>query len=181
MYPGPDSGEEALRSELEGLRLKELRQRAREVGVSGEQLESAMDTDEPEASLIELVLARAKAAGAKAPKPQARAGKKPPKPKTKRLSPRAPKPKPRQPEPAASARQLQLVVKESAQWCADGTACSVSCADLVGLSRAVERQLGLTGVELEVYDDGFEEWCSVGALGEVPDRATVRITAGARA
>ena len=185
VYPGPDSGEEALRSELEGLRLKELRQRAREVGVSGEQLESAMDTDEPEASLIELVLARAKAAGAKAPKPQARAGKKPPKPKTKRLSPRAPKPKPRQPEPepepAASARQLQLAVKESAQWCADGTACSVSCADLVGLSRAVERQLGLTGVELEVYDDGFEEWCSVGALGEVPDHATVRITAGARA
>ena len=32
-----------------------------------------------------------------------------------------------------------------------------------------------------VYDDGFEEWCSVGALGEVPDRASVRITAGARA
>ena len=75
------------------------------------------------------------------------------------------------------------MVKESAQWCADGTgtARSVSCADLVGLSRAVERQLGLTGVELEVYDDGFEEWCSVGALGEVPDRASVRITAGARA
>ena len=51
----------ALRAELEGLRLKELRQRAREQDVSPEEMEEAADSDEPKAAMVELLLRKAQA------------------------------------------------------------------------------------------------------------------------
>ena len=83
--------------------------------------------------------------------------------------------------PEQGGRQLQLTITDSAQWCADGTVCPVICADLPGLNAAVGRQLGLTGVKLELFDEDFEEWCGAATLDEVPDRATVRIKATGRA
>jgi tetratricopeptide (TPR) repeat protein len=47
-----DPAENALRRELEGLKLKELRQRAKVAGMSVDELESAMDAEEPEESLV---------------------------------------------------------------------------------------------------------------------------------
>ena len=49
----------ALRSELEALRLKELRQRAREQDVSPEEMEEAADSDEPKAAMVELLMRKA--------------------------------------------------------------------------------------------------------------------------
>eukprot|EP01043_Picozoa_sp_COSAG02_P040569 COSAG02_NODE_3294_length_6996_cov_21.108743_5_plen_405_part_00 len=46
----------ALQAELQGLKLKDLRQRAREAGMSSAELEAAMDTDEPESTLISYVM-----------------------------------------------------------------------------------------------------------------------------
>eukprot|EP01043_Picozoa_sp_COSAG02_P047885 COSAG02_NODE_4637_length_5143_cov_3.538660_4_plen_351_part_00 len=43
-------------AELEGLKLKELRRRAREVGVHPEKLEDAMDTDDPYGTVIEILM-----------------------------------------------------------------------------------------------------------------------------
>ena len=48
-----------LRAELEGLRLKELRQRARAEGVAADEMEEAADSDEPKAAMVELLLQRA--------------------------------------------------------------------------------------------------------------------------
>ena len=83
------------------------------------------------------------------------------------------------PAAAAPARQLQLSVTESAEWCPD-TVCAVMCADLAGLSLAIGRQFGLMGVKVEIFDEDFEEWCGAATLEEVPDRATVRIKATGR-
>ena len=51
----------ALRAELEGMRLKELRQRARAEGVGADEMEEAADSDEPKAAMVELLLQRAAA------------------------------------------------------------------------------------------------------------------------
>ena len=48
----------ALVSELETLKLRELRQRAKEEGIAAEELEDAMDTDEPEAAVIAWLVAQ---------------------------------------------------------------------------------------------------------------------------
>ena len=50
--------EASLVSELQGLKLRELRKRAKEHGVGAEQLDEAMDADEPEAAVIELLVAQ---------------------------------------------------------------------------------------------------------------------------
>ena len=55
--------EQRLLSELRGMRLRELRKRAKEVGVSSNTLESAMDSDEPEGTVIDLIVARSGSAG----------------------------------------------------------------------------------------------------------------------
>ena len=47
-----------LRRELEGLRLKELRARARSEGVGAEAMAAAMDSDDPRAALVEALAAR---------------------------------------------------------------------------------------------------------------------------
>ena len=47
----------ALLSELQALRLKELRKRAKDVGATGEELDAAMDEDEPNDAVIQLILA----------------------------------------------------------------------------------------------------------------------------
>eukprot|EP01052_Picozoa_sp_SAG31_P018719 SAG31_NODE_1338_length_8731_cov_14.189643_1_plen_1748_part_10 len=53
----PVSGNDAaLRQELEGLRLKELRRRAREAGIDADELEDAIDADDPKAAVIELLM-----------------------------------------------------------------------------------------------------------------------------
>ena len=57
---GPDA-RDALAQELAGLRLKELRQRAREQDVSPEEMEAAADSDEPKAAMVELLLRKAQA------------------------------------------------------------------------------------------------------------------------
>ena len=54
----------ALVSELETLKLRELRQRAKEEGIAAEELEDAMDTDEPEAAVIAWLVAQHKVRGA---------------------------------------------------------------------------------------------------------------------
>eukprot|EP01046_Picozoa_sp_COSAG06_P063118 COSAG06_NODE_14526_length_1149_cov_3.281905_1_plen_383_part_11 len=56
--PGAAREEQRLLSELQGMRLRDLRKRAKEVGVGSDALENAMDSDEPEASVIELIVAR---------------------------------------------------------------------------------------------------------------------------
>ena len=55
-YLVQDSGESALRRELGSLKLKELRQRAKQAGMSAEQLEQAMDSDDPEEMVIAFLL-----------------------------------------------------------------------------------------------------------------------------
>eukprot|EP01046_Picozoa_sp_COSAG06_P029309 COSAG06_NODE_2708_length_6408_cov_2.142970_1_plen_1860_part_00 len=54
-----ESAAERARKDLEGMRLKELRTRAKEAGHSAELLEEAMDNDEPKAAVIELLLSPA--------------------------------------------------------------------------------------------------------------------------
>jgi hypothetical protein len=49
--------EAALRSELDTLRLKELRSRAKTAGVSADDLEDAADSDDPKGYVIQLLLA----------------------------------------------------------------------------------------------------------------------------
>ncbi len=49
---GSSSGEAELRRELEGLRLKELRARARSEDVGAEAMTAAMDSDDPKAALV---------------------------------------------------------------------------------------------------------------------------------
>ena len=71
---------ESMRLQLSGLRLKELRARAKQAGHSTELLEEAADSEEPKAAVIELLLS-----------PAPRAGKQP-----------APAPEP-EPEPAVAA------------------------------------------------------------------------------
>lgn len=44
------------RKELEGMRMKDLRTRAKAAGYSAEMLEAAADSDEPKAAVIELLL-----------------------------------------------------------------------------------------------------------------------------
>ena len=50
------SAAEGAREQLSGLRLKELRARASQAGHSAEDLEDAIDSDEPKAAVIELLL-----------------------------------------------------------------------------------------------------------------------------
>ena len=57
---GSSSGEAELRRELEGLRLKELRARARSEDVGAEAMTAAMDSDDPKAALVEALVARRK-------------------------------------------------------------------------------------------------------------------------
>eukprot|EP01052_Picozoa_sp_SAG31_P006591 SAG31_NODE_304_length_18019_cov_10.386440_6_plen_139_part_00 len=45
-----------LRTELEGLRLKALRKRARDAGIGGEALEDAFDSDDPKGTLVDLLI-----------------------------------------------------------------------------------------------------------------------------
>ena len=52
-----DTADKSLLSELEGMRLKDLRTKARESGVSAQQLASAMDSGEPEQSVIAMIVA----------------------------------------------------------------------------------------------------------------------------
>jgi hypothetical protein len=62
---------EATRSALSGLRLKELRARAKEAGHSADLLEEAADSDEPKAAVIELLLSPApRAATQPEPEPE---------------------------------------------------------------------------------------------------------------
>ena len=51
------AGEASLSSELQGLGLKALRKRAKDMGVTAEQLEDAMDEDEAKDAVIALILA----------------------------------------------------------------------------------------------------------------------------
>ena len=50
------AGQDALRRELSGLRLKELRARAKGAGVGADDLEEATDANDPKAATIELLL-----------------------------------------------------------------------------------------------------------------------------
>ena len=50
------AGQDALRRELSGLRLKELRARAKGAGVGADELEEATDADDPKAATIEMLL-----------------------------------------------------------------------------------------------------------------------------
>ena len=54
--PSEDPAASALRQELGSLRLKELRKRAEGAGVSEDQLEGAIDSNEPKATLINLLV-----------------------------------------------------------------------------------------------------------------------------
>ena len=51
-----ESPETALRRELEGLKLKELRQRAKAAGMCADELDSIMDADDPEQALVEYLI-----------------------------------------------------------------------------------------------------------------------------
>ena len=55
--PPADDGQAALRTELEGLRLKELRKRAKDAGVDADDLEDTTESDDPKAAVIQLLLA----------------------------------------------------------------------------------------------------------------------------
>eukprot|EP01046_Picozoa_sp_COSAG06_P021451 COSAG06_NODE_1614_length_8932_cov_4.428507_1_plen_1634_part_10 len=61
----PDAAavEQRLLTELQGMRLRDLRKRAKEVGVGSDALENAMDSDEPEATVVELIVARTRSVG----------------------------------------------------------------------------------------------------------------------
>ena len=55
--PDVDDGEAALRTELQGLLPKELRGRAKAAGIDADDLDDAVDSDDPKAALIQLLLA----------------------------------------------------------------------------------------------------------------------------
>jgi hypothetical protein len=54
------AGDEALRQELQGLRIKEIRHRAREAGIADDAIEEAADSDDPKAAAISLVVAHSR-------------------------------------------------------------------------------------------------------------------------
>ena len=62
VYETEDSDVTALRQELQGLWLKELRKRARAAGVPEDTLDDAVDSDDPKASLISVLIERHTAA-----------------------------------------------------------------------------------------------------------------------
>ena len=62
-----ESEAKALRHELEGLGLKELRRRAREVGVAEEILEDAIDANEPKVVMVAVLLENAAAGSGMVP------------------------------------------------------------------------------------------------------------------
>ena len=77
MAKSSDAGEEAaLRTGFEGLRLKELRRRAKDAGVDADELEDATDSDDPKATVIQLLLAQRLSSS------KAAAGDRPPAPVT---------------------------------------------------------------------------------------------------
>ena len=57
---GGNSGEAELRQELEGLRLKELRARARSEECDDGAMAEAMDSDDPKAAFVQLLLGQAR-------------------------------------------------------------------------------------------------------------------------
>ena len=61
---GEGQPSDALRRELEPLRLKQLRARARDAGIDAEALEDALDSDQPKATVIALLVAGAEARAA---------------------------------------------------------------------------------------------------------------------
>jgi len=58
LYEQEDPAVVALRQELSGLRLKELRKRAQRTGLSEVELEDATDSDEPKATLMNMLVER---------------------------------------------------------------------------------------------------------------------------
>ena len=63
--PSPEAQRaEAMRAELEGLGLKELRRRARAAGADEEALEDATDAEEPKAAVTALLMGLVLAEGA---------------------------------------------------------------------------------------------------------------------
>ena len=60
---GATRAEQRLLTELHGLRLKDLRKRAKELGVGSDALENAMDSDDPDAAVVELIVARSRSVG----------------------------------------------------------------------------------------------------------------------
>eukprot|EP01046_Picozoa_sp_COSAG06_P050892 COSAG06_NODE_8178_length_2247_cov_2.238827_1_plen_674_part_01 len=62
VYQTEDSGIDVLRKELQGLRLKELRKRAKDAGVDSELLEDATDADDPKVAVIQLLMTQSTAA-----------------------------------------------------------------------------------------------------------------------
>jgi hypothetical protein len=66
-YPRQESTGAGLRREYEGLRLKELRKRAKDAGMTGDAIEQAMDSDNPEEELITFLIQQQAANAASAP------------------------------------------------------------------------------------------------------------------
>ena len=56
MEPGDTPAVQQLRAELAGMKQGALSRRAREAGVTAEQLEDALDEDDPTAAVVELIV-----------------------------------------------------------------------------------------------------------------------------
>lgn len=178
-----------LRAELEGLRLKELRQRARGSGVDDEAVEDALDEDDPKAALVEILMLRADPAPKPAPKPKqvrptVRARSKAA-PKAAISSPRRPvkakvRPVPvRVKAPAKTlAPQMRLRVEPSNSFAESRDIQVPVVDDVESLVNAVGSALGANVVEVSIWDDDFEEFAAPENISDVKDGAKVEVTVG---
>ena len=78
-------------------------------------------------------------------------------------------------------RTFKLRVGQSDDWCPEGTLVQTEAADLPELCERVGLQLGLLGVQVEIFDSDFDDWVGPFALDDVPAVASVRVRAAGRA
>ena len=154
------AGETALVSELQGLRLKELRQRAKEVGITAEELDTAMDSDEPEAAVIELIVALTESpAGVTEPG----------------LLAELQDPKAAATEDTAGKRDFTLLVTST--FFAGKRKVQVSAGSVAELTSALQASLGLSQpFAVVVHDEDFDEDRVIAELEDIEtDKAKVQL------
>lgn len=64
--------------------------------------------------------------------------------------------------------RIQEMSDPKKEWAADGQCCVVRAASMAELNRQLEEQLGLVGVEIQLFDVDFEEWYAPSSIEDVP-------------
>ena len=77
-------------------------------------------------------------------------------------------------------RTFKLRVGQSDDWCPEGTLVQIQASELSELCERVGVELGLLGVQVEIFDSDFDDWVGPFALDDVPAVASVRVRAEAK-